>query len=107
MQKIVLRGIGKGHIEIPGQFLVVKIDLAVNDSELLLKQNERIFDAMGITGERKQNLLTLLDQLFTTLTSDVPKATRRREVDAIVRRQFEINGVPSSRTGRDPGTGCG
>ena len=75
-------------------FVVLLAGPGVPGAELLLKQNERIFEAMGIADARKQNLLTLLDQLFTTLTSDVPEATRRQAVDEIVRRQFEINGVP-------------
>ena len=75
-------------------FVVLLAGPGVPGAQLLLKQNERIFDAMGIDGTRKQNLLTLLDQLFTTLTSDVPAATRRQEIEEIVRKQFEINGVP-------------
>lgn len=75
-------------------FVVLLAGPGVPGAELLLKQNERIFDAMGIAGTRKQNLLTLLNQLFTTLTSDVPAATRRQEIEEIVRKQFEINGVP-------------
>ena len=78
-------------------FVVLLAGPGVPGAELLLKQNERIFDAMGFADARKQNLLTLLDQLFTTLTSDVPEATRRQEVDEIVRRQFEINGVPPAQ----------
>ena len=78
-------------------FLVLLAGPGVPGAELLLKQNERIFDAMGIAGERKQNLLTLLDQLFTTLTSDMAEDEMRQRVDEIVRKQFEINGVPAAQ----------
>ena len=75
-------------------FVVLMAGPGVPGAELLLKQNERIFDAMGITGERKQTLLTLLDQLFTTLTSDMAEDEIRQQVDEIARKQFEINGIP-------------
>ncbi len=75
-------------------FVVLMAGPGVPGAELLLKQNERIFDGMGIVGERKQNLLTLLDQLFTTLTSDIAENEMRQRVYEIVRQQFEINGVP-------------
>ena len=51
-------------------FVVLMAGPGVPGTELLRKQNERIFDAAGIAGERKQNLLTLLDRLFTILTSE-------------------------------------
>ena len=70
----------------------------VPGAELLRKQNERIFDAAGIAGERKQNLLTLLDQLFTILTSeDMTEDEQQQRVNEIVRKQLEINGVPSAQ----------
>ncbi len=75
-------------------FVVLMAGPGVPGAELLRKQNERIFDAMGIAGERKQNLLTLLERLFTTLTSDMAEDEMRQGVDEIVRQQFEINGVP-------------
>ena len=78
-------------------FVVLMAGPGVPGAELLLKQNERIFDAMGIADERKQNLLTLLDQLFTTLTSDMVEDEMRQRVDEIVRQQFEINGVPAAQ----------
>ena len=62
--------------------------------ELLRKQNERIFDAMGLAKEHKQALLTLLDQLFTTLASDMADDELRQQIGVIVRKQFEANGVP-------------
>ena len=65
---------------------------------MLRKQNERIFDAAGIAGERKQNLLRLLDRLFTILTSeDMAEDERRQKVEEIVRKQLEINGVPRAQ----------
>lgn len=75
-------------------FVVLMAGPGVPGAELLLKQNERIFDAMGITGERKQDLLTLVNQLFAILTSDMAEDEMRQRVDEIVRQQFEINGVP-------------
>ena len=75
-------------------FVVLMAGPGVPGAELLRKQNERIFDAMGIAGERKQNLLTLLERLFTTLTSDMAEDEMRQGVDEIVRKQFEINGIP-------------
>jgi len=76
-------------------FVVLMAGPGVPGAELLRKQNERIFDAAGIAGERKQNLLVLLDQLFTILTSEDMAADKRRQaVEEIVRKQLEINGVP-------------
>ncbi len=78
-------------------FVVLMAGPGVPGAELLLKQNERIFDAMGIADERKQNLLTLVNQLFTILTSDIAEDEMRQRVDEIVRQQFEINGVPAAQ----------
>ena len=79
-------------------FVVLMAGPGVPGAELLRKQNERIFDAAGIAGERKQNLLTLLDRLFTILTSeDMTEDERRQGVDEIVRKQLEINGVPPTQ----------
>ena len=78
-------------------FVVLMAGPGVPGSELLLKQNERIFDGMGIVGERKETLLTLLDRLFTTLTSDMTEDEMRQQVDEIVRKQFEINGIPPAQ----------
>lgn len=76
-------------------FVVLMAGPGVPGAELLRKQNERIFDAAGIAGERKQNLLVLLDRLFTILTSeDMVEDERRQAVEKIVRKQLEINGVP-------------
>ena len=78
-------------------FVVLIAGPGVPGAELLLKQNERIFDAMEIVGERKQNLLTLLDRFFTALTSGMAEDEIRQQVDEIVRKQFEINGVPPAQ----------
>lgn len=79
-------------------FIVLMAGPGVPGAELLQKQNERIFDAAGIVGERKQNLLTLLDQLFTILTSDdMMDDERRQAVEEIVSKQLEINGVPPAQ----------
>ena len=78
-------------------FVVLMAGPGVLGAELLLKQNERIFDTMGIAGERKQNLLTLLERLFTILTSDLAEDEMHHGVDGIVRKQFEINGVPAAQ----------
>ena len=58
-------------------FVVLMAGPGVPGAELLFKQNERIFDGMGIVGERKETLLTLLDRLFTTLTSDMTEDEMR------------------------------
>ena len=79
-------------------FIVLMAGPGVPGAELLRKQNERIFDAAGIADERKQNLLVLLDQLFTILTSeDMAEDERRKDVEEIVRKQLEINGVPRAQ----------
>ena len=78
-------------------FVVLMAGTGVPGAQLLQKQNERIFDAAGIAGERKQNLLMLLDQLFTTLTSDMVEDEQRQVVEEIVRKQLEINGVPPAQ----------
>ncbi|MCY3550918.1 MAG: alpha/beta fold hydrolase [Candidatus Poribacteria bacterium] len=79
-------------------FVALMAGPGVPGAELLQKQNERIFDAAGITGERKQNLLMLLDRLFTILTSeDIAEDERRQGVKEIVRKQLEINGVPPAQ----------
>ena len=79
-------------------FIVLMAGPGVPGAELLRKQNERIFDAAGIAGARKQNLLVLLDRLFMILTSaDMTEDERRQGVEKIVREQLEINGVPPAK----------
>lgn len=97
----------EGHIEIPGQPLAVKVDIAVNDAELLRKQNERIFDAMGMADARKQTLLTLVDRYFTAATSDMAEDELQQQVDEIVRKQFEINGIPAAQQDETHVPSCG
>ena len=75
-------------------FIVLMAAPGVLGAELLRKQNERIFDTIGIATERKQTLLTLLDQLFTIVASDMADNELQQQVGAIVRKQFEANGVP-------------
>ena len=79
-------------------FIVLMAGPGVPGAELLRKQNERIFDAARITGERKQRLLALLDRLFTILAAeDMAEDERRQAVEEIVRNQLEINGVPPEK----------
>lgn len=79
-------------------FIVLMAGPGVPGAELLRKQNERIFDAARITGERKQRLLALLDRLFTILTAeDIAEDEKQKAVEEIVRSQLEINGVPPAK----------
>ena len=78
-------------------FVVLMAGPGVSGAELLRKQNERILEAMGTDSERKQGLLTLLDRLSMTLTSNMTEDERRGEVEDIVRKQFELNGVPAAQ----------
>lgn len=78
-------------------FAVLMAAPGVVGSELLRKQNERIFDAMGFEEERKQSLITLLDSLFTILTSDKSDAEVHPQVSIIVRKQFEVNGMQADK----------
>ena len=78
-------------------FLVLLAGPGVPGDELLRKQNERIFDAAGIRGERKAKLLALLDRLFAALVSDLTQDELRAEVTEIVRVQLEANGIPPDR----------
>ena len=79
------------------KFSVLLAAPGVVGSELLRKQNERIYDAMGFEEERKQALITLLDSLFTILTSDKPDVEVHPQVSIIVRKQFELNGIPADK----------
>ena len=79
------------------KFIVLMAAPGVIGSELLRKQNERIYDAMGFEEERKQALMTLLDSLFTVLTSDKPDVEVHPQVSIIVRKQFEINGIQADK----------
>ena len=75
-------------------FVVLMAAPGVSGTELLRKQNERILDASGVHGTRRETLLRLLETLFTTLTAEMPEATRRQQVEDIVRKQLEANGIP-------------
>lgn len=78
-------------------FVVLMAGPGVLGAELLRKQNERILEAMGTNSERKQGLLTLFDRLSTALTSDIVENERRQEVEYIVRKQLELNGIPTEQ----------
>lgn len=75
-------------------FVVLLAAPGVSGAELLRKQNERIFDAVGLAAEQKQTLLDILDQLFTAATAGIPEAARQEQVETIVRQQFAANGIP-------------
>lgn len=75
-------------------FLVLLAGPGVPGDQLLRKQNERLFDATGITGARRERLLTLLDRLFAALASELPEDQVRAEVTEVVRGQLEVNGIP-------------
>ncbi len=78
-------------------FVVLLAGPGVPGAELLRRQNERLFESAGLPEDRRQALLALLDRLFAALTSEREEAELRREVEEIVRRQFEIHGVPAAR----------
>ena len=69
----------------------------VPGAELLRRQNERLFEAAGMPAGHRKALLALLDRLFPALASDRDEADLRPEVEEIVRRQFEANGVPAAQ----------
>ena len=77
-------------------FVVLLAGPGVPGTELLLKQNERIFAIEGIPDEHKQVLLNLLNQLFTILTSDMTEDEHRQKVieiiTEIVRKEIEVKG---------------
>ncbi|MCG9127553.1 alpha/beta fold hydrolase [Candidatus Poribacteria bacterium] len=75
------------------KFIVLLAAPGVVGSELLRKQNERIFDAMGFEDERKIASLSLLDNLFTILSSDESDEKLHPQVSIIARKQFELNGI--------------
>ena len=75
-------------------FVVLLAGPGVRGDALMRKQNERIYDASGIRGKRRETLLRLLDELFAALTSDMDDDSVREVVAEVVRGQFEANGVP-------------
>ncbi|MCY3738689.1 MAG: alpha/beta fold hydrolase [Gemmatimonadaceae bacterium] len=78
-------------------FVVLLAGPGVPGAELLRRQNERLFEAAGMPVGHRQALLALLDRLFPALASDRDEADLRPEVEEIVRRQFEMNGVPAAQ----------
>lgn len=78
-------------------FVVLLAGPGVPGAELLRRQNERLFEAAGMPLGHRQALLALLDRLFPALASDRDEADLRPEVEGIVRRQFEMNGVPAAQ----------
>ena len=78
-------------------FVVLLAAPGVPGAEVLGTQNQRIFDAAGIPEGRKTALLALLDELFGVLISDAADADVQREVERIVRRQMELNGLPPAQ----------
>ena len=77
-------------------FVVLLAAPGVPGDELMRRQNERIYAALGFPADRRERLLVLLDRLFAILKSDAPAAEATPEVEAIVREQMEANGVPPS-----------
>ncbi|MEE8524437.1 MAG: alpha/beta fold hydrolase, partial [Thermoanaerobaculia bacterium] len=81
-------------------FIVLLAGPGMPGSELLRKQNERIFEASGFDEKRWEKLGSLLDELFDALTDEEDSARRRERVLEVVRRQFEVNGI--ARDQQDP-----
>ena len=79
------------------KFTVLLAAPGVVGSELLRKQNERIYDAMGFEDERKQASMKLIDDLFTILTSDESDEKLHPQVSIIVRKQYELNEIPPDK----------
>ena len=75
-------------------FIVLLAAPGVPGDELMRRQNERIYAALGFPADRRERLLGLLDRLFAILKSDAATAAATPEVEAIVREQMEANGVP-------------
>ena len=75
-------------------FIVLLAAPGVPGDELMRRQNERIYAAAGLPADRRERLLGLLDRLFTILKSDLSEAAATPEVEAIVREQMHVNGVP-------------
>ena len=79
-------------------FVVLLAAPGVPGVALMRRQNERIFAAAGIDGEQRDELLGLVDQLFSILTAeDASEDEVRREVEKVVRQQMAANGVPPDR----------
>ena len=78
-------------------FAVLLAAPGVEGAALMRKQNERIFAAVGIVGERRDALLELLDELFAALVSDESDAQLRPQVESVVRRQMAANGIAAEQ----------
>ncbi len=78
-------------------FAVLLAAPGVEGAALMRKQNERIFAAVGIVGERRDALLKLLDELFAALVSDQSDAQLRPQVESVVRRQMAANGIAAEQ----------
>ena len=78
-------------------FIVLLAAPGVPGDELMRRQNERIYAALGFPADRRERLLGLLDRLFAILKSDAATTAAIPEVEAIVREQMEANGVPPSQ----------
>ena len=74
-------------------FVVLLAALGVPGDELMRRQNERIYAALGFPADRRERLLGLLDRLFAILKSDASVGAATPEVEAIVREQMQANGV--------------
>ena len=75
-------------------FVVLLAAPGVPGDELMRRQNERIYAALGFGANRRDRLLGLLDRLFAMLKSDASVTTATPQVEAIVREQMQANGVP-------------
>ena len=74
-------------------FVVLLAAPGVPGVELMMQQNERVFDAAGLSDELKTALLGLLDQLFAALVSDLPEEELRARVETIALEQIAVSGV--------------
>ena len=82
-------------------FVVLLAAGGVPGAELMRRQNERLFAALGLPTRQQRTRLELLDRLFAALTSDAAPAQVEAEVEAVVRGQFEAGGVPVARQPED------
>ena len=64
--------------------------------ELMQRQNEMIYGATGTPEPTRSRLLGLIDRLFKALASDRDEDWVRSEVEAVVREQLSIGGVPTA-----------
>lgn len=82
-------------------FVVLLAGPGVPGTELLRKQNQRIFTAAGFPQARQEKLLALLDELFDALLNEPDEARRHERVVAVVREQMELNGVQAGEQTAD------